>query len=113
VKQFISRLNKAFESRARLGIMSILMVNDSLDFTRMKELLDMTDGNLASHLRALEDTGYVLMSKQFVGRKPNTTFAVTADGRRAFAEHLNGLEALIRSNGAETNPDNTKTKTTE
>lgn len=88
-------LNKAFESRVRLGIMSVLMVNDNADFTTLKQLLDLTDGNLASHARALEDLGYVACEKRFVGRKPNTVYSVTEKGREAFREHLSALEQFI------------------
>lgn len=96
MKSIIAGINKAFESRVRLGIMSVLMVNDTVDFNTIKETLDLTDGNLASHLKALEKIEYVQMSKEFVGRKPRTTYSVTAEGRKAFQEHLNALEKLIK-----------------
>lgn len=89
-------LHKAFESRIRLGIMSALMVNDQLDFNSLKEFLDVTDGNLATHLRALEKESFVESHKSFVDRKPNTSYRVTAAGRAAFEEHLSILERLIR-----------------
>ncbi len=89
-------LNKAFESRARLGIMSVLMVNDTADFATLKQLLDLTDGNLASHARALEDLGYIACEKRFIGRKPNTTYRATLKGRDAFKEHLAALEAFVK-----------------
>ena len=92
----ISNLNKAFESRIRLGIMSVLMVNDGVDFNTMKELLELTDGNLASHAKALEGLNYIQSSKQFIGRKPNTQYSITDEGRTAFQDHLNALEELIR-----------------
>jgi len=85
-----------FESRIRLGIMSILMVNDSFDFNSLKESLDVTDGNLASHLKALEEKGLVRMKKSFIGRKPNTSYAITREGALQFRQHLNALEELIR-----------------
>ena len=84
MKNIISKLNKAFESRIRLGIMSILTVNDSVDFNSLKEYLDLTDGNLASHLKALEGIGYVQSVKQFVGRKPNTQYSITDFGSESF-----------------------------
>jgi len=96
MKNIISKLNKAFESRIRLGIMSILMVNDSADFNMLKELLDLTDGNLASHLKALEGIRYVQSAKQFVGRKPNTQYSITEQGRESFKEHIDALEALLK-----------------
>jgi DNA-binding MarR family transcriptional regulator len=92
----ISNLNKAFESRIRLGIMSVLMVNEAVDFNTMKELLELTDGNLASHVKALEGLNYIQSSKQFIGRKPNTQYSITDEGRTAFQDHLNALEQLIR-----------------
>jgi DNA-binding MarR family transcriptional regulator len=96
VKDILEQLNKSFESKARLGIMSVLMVNDAVDFTALKELLQLTDGNMASHLRALEELEYIVVQKQFVGRKPNTTYQATENGKKAFQDHLNALEKLIR-----------------
>ncbi len=96
MQNIISNLNKAFESRIRLGIMSVLMVNDGVDFNTMKELLELTDGNLASHIKALEGLNYIQSSKQFIGRKPNTQYSITDEGRTAFQDHLNALEQLIR-----------------
>ena len=95
MKNYIEDLNKAFESRVRLGIMSILMVNDYVEFGTLKEQLKITDGNLASHIQALEKLKYVLVKKQFVGKKPNTSYAATKSGRKAFSDHLNALEKLI------------------
>ena len=91
----IANLNKAFESRIRLGIMSILIVNDSADFSSIKELLELTDGNLASHIKALEGLDYIQSSKQFIGRKPNTKYSITELGRQCFQEHLSAIERLI------------------
>jgi DNA-binding HxlR family transcriptional regulator len=95
VKSSIENLQKVFESRIRLGIMSALMVNDSLDFNALKELLGSTDGNLASHLKALEQQEIIAVSKQFIGRKPSTTYRVTGQGKELFRLHLAALEALI------------------
>jgi len=96
VKGFIQDLNKAFESRIRLGIMSALMVNDKVDFSTLKELLETTDGNLASHTRALENLEYIKVEKSFVGRKPNTRFSITREGRAAFEQHLAALERMLK-----------------
>ena len=90
-------LNKAFESRIRLGIMSVLMVNDEVDFSTLKSLLEVTDGNLASHTRSLEDQGYIRCEKQFIGRKPNTRYSVTDEGRRAFKQHVQALADLLNT----------------
>ncbi|HNV53499.1 MAG TPA: transcriptional regulator, partial [Tenuifilaceae bacterium] len=86
-----------FENRIRLGIMSVLMVNDWVDFNSMKETLSVTDGNLASHMKALEGERYVEVKKQFIDKKPNTTYRATIDGRKAFEEHLAALEKLINT----------------
>ena len=96
MKTPIDGLHKAFENRVRLGIMSTLAVNDTLDFNALKEYLDVTDGNLASHLKALEKEKFVKVKKTFVGRKPNTQYIMTKEGRIAFDEHLKALEKLIR-----------------
>ena len=96
MKNYIQNLNKAFENRIRLGIMSVLMVNDSVEFSTLKEMLDITDGNLASHISALEKIEYVNVTKQFIGKKPNTTYSVTKLGKKAFNEHLDALEKLLK-----------------
>ncbi len=93
----IEKLNKAFESRIRLGIMSVLMVNDKADFNTMKELLGVTDGNLASHITALEKAEYISVTKQFIGKKPNTVFMATKEGKAEFKKHLNALESLLKT----------------
>jgi DNA-binding HxlR family transcriptional regulator len=95
VKNPILKLQKVFESRIRLGIMSALMVNDTLDFNALKELLGLTDGNLASHLKALEQQEIIVVSKQFIGRKPSTTYRATGGGKNLFRLHLAALEELI------------------
>lgn len=95
MKDIISGLNKIFDSRVRLGIMSVLAVNDSVDFNTMKELLSITDGNLASHLKALEKEEVILVKKQFIGRKPNTSYHITPLGEKLFKEHIDALEKLI------------------
>jgi len=76
--------------------MSILMVNDSADFSTLKELLGVTDGNLASHTKALESESYIMVEKQFIGKKPNTSYRATKDGRKAFQDHIEALEKLIK-----------------
>lgn len=94
--QVIHELNKDFESRIRLGIMSVLMVNGWVDFLEMKALLEITDGNLASHISALEKKEYLEVKKQFEGKKTKTSYRITAMGRSSFTEHLNNLEALLK-----------------
>jgi DNA-binding MarR family transcriptional regulator len=97
VKKLLVNFNKAFESRVRLGIMSILMVNESVDFNTLKELLNLSDGNLASHIKALEEVNYITVNKRFIGKKPNTTYSASRQGKKAFNAHLKELEALIKS----------------
>jgi DNA-binding HxlR family transcriptional regulator len=97
MKDLISNLNKTFESRIRLGIMSVLMVNETYDFNNLKETLNVTDGNLASHLKALEEKGMIVVNKQFIGRKPNTTYSATQTGISDFQQHLKALEDLIKT----------------
>jgi DNA-binding HxlR family transcriptional regulator len=97
VKTLIEGINKAFESRIRLGIMSALAVNEALDFNALKEYLDVTDGNLASHMKALEKEEFVSVTKSFVGKKPNTKYFMTKAGQKAFNDHLKALENLIKS----------------
>jgi DNA-binding HxlR family transcriptional regulator len=97
MKNPIEHLNKVFDSRIRLGIMSALMVNAEVNFNELKELIQVTDGNLASHLKTLEDSGYLQVHKGFVGRKTNTTYSVTKAGEKAFKTHLDALEKMIRS----------------
>lgn len=99
MKDPISQLNKIFDSRIRIGVMSALMVNESLSFNDLKGLIDVTDGNLATHLKTLEDSSYVKVSKGFIGRKTNTTYAVTRAGEKAFRTHLDALEQIIKNVG--------------
>jgi DNA-binding MarR family transcriptional regulator len=96
VKNPIAHLNKVFDSRIRLGIMSALLVNDEVNFNELKELIQVTDGNLASHLKTLEEQDYIKVHKGFVGRKTNTTYSVTKAGEKAFKAHLDALEKMIR-----------------
>lgn len=91
----INNINKAFDHRIRLGIMSILMVNENADFKTLKELLGATDGNLASHTKALEKENYIIVQKSFIGRKPNTSYSATSSGRKAFKKHIEAIEKLL------------------
>lgn len=97
MKISIEGLHKAFENRVRLGIMSSLAVNEKLDFNSLKEYLDVTDGNLASHLKALEKVDFIGVEKSFIARKPNTKYYMTKEGKKAFNDHLKTLEKLIKS----------------
>jgi DNA-binding MarR family transcriptional regulator len=92
----ISGLNKAFDNRIRLGVMSILMVNEEVSFNDLKGMLEVTDGNLATHMVTLEEAGFVKVHKGFIGRKTNTTYAITKAGEKAFNAHITALEQMIR-----------------
>ena len=93
----INNLNKLFDSRVRLGIMSALMVNNEVNFNELKELLEITDGNLASHLKALEGNKIIKVEKGFIGRKTNTTYFITKSGEKEFKLHITALEKMIKS----------------
>lgn len=88
--------DKAFESKARLGIMSILAVNEWVSFVEFKELLQMSDGNIASHITALEKSNYIEVKKQFLGKKPNTSYKMTELGKLAFKNHIEALGKLLK-----------------
>ena len=96
MKNPIENLNKTFDSRIRLGIMSALMVNTSINFNDLKQLINVTDGNLASHIKALEESGYIKVLK-FIGRKTNTLYFATKAGEKAFRQHLDALENMIKN----------------
>ena len=97
MKNPIENLNKIFDSRIRLGIMSALVVNAQVNFNELKELISVTDGNLASHIKTLEDHGFIKVQKGFVGRKTNTTYSITKGGEKAFKVHLDALEQMIKA----------------
>jgi len=90
------QLNKAFDSRVRIGVMSILAVNSWVSYKDLKSLLELTDGNLASHINALEKLHYIEIKKQFIAKKPLTTYRVTKTGKKAFEQHIDGLEKLLK-----------------
>ncbi len=91
----IQKLNKDFESRVRLGIMSVLVVNDWVEFKEIRSLLQVTDGNLASHAKALEKKDYIEIKKEFVGKKPRTSYRATLFGRESLKQHIDELEKLL------------------
>lgn len=95
MKNILKNLDKAFENRIRLGIMSALLVNESLDFNSLKEMLGVTDGNLASHLKSLENSKYIRYKKGFLNRKTNTVYSATAAGKNAFTKHIHAIENLL------------------
>jgi DNA-binding MarR family transcriptional regulator len=97
VKLSFNDLHKAFESRVRLGIMSALAVNDSLDFSALKQFLNVTDGNLATHIKKLEKEGFVEVEKSFIDNKPNTSYSMTPEGKTAFDDYLSLMEQIINA----------------
>ncbi len=92
----IEQLNKAFESRVRLGLMAVLVVNEWVDHGTLKDLLGVTDGNLASHMTALVTARYVQVRKRFIGNRPNTSYKATSVGVKAFRTHLDAMDQLLR-----------------
>lgn len=96
MKNPFENLDRILEHRVRLQIMSVLIANDSYDFNSLKEIIGITDGNLASHMKALEKEKYIAVSKSFVDRKPNTKYRVTERGRNVFKKHLDALEELVK-----------------
>jgi DNA-binding HxlR family transcriptional regulator len=96
MKNPIKGLHKEFENRIKLGVMSVLMVHEQVDFNELKDLLEVTDGNLASHTSALEKKEYIRVTKRFVGKKPHTSYSLTPLGRQAFSDHIQALENLLK-----------------
>ncbi|GAB4107825.1 transcriptional regulator [Echinicola sediminis] len=96
MRELLKDLNKAFENKVRLGIMSALIVNEYLDFNSLKDLLGVTDGNLASHLKSLEKSKYIIFKKEFLDRKPNTKYSATQEGVKAFEKHIRAIEQLLK-----------------
>lgn len=91
----IEHLNKVFDHRNRLGIMTLLLRSNKLDFNEIKSALNLTDGNLSTHAKALEVSGYIDITKQFVNNKPRTTYVLTEAGRKAFEQHIKSLLEII------------------
>ena len=95
MKEHLDKVDKAFENSIRLGIMAVLMVNRSVDFNSLKELLGTTDGNLSSNLSYLVTQQYISVKKQFINNKPNTSYAAMEAGRKAFREHIAAMEKIM------------------
>ena len=96
MKNPIENLNKIFDSRIRLGVMSILMVNEEVSFNDLKQMMEVTDGNLATHIVNLEDNGYIKVKKDFNNNYPRTTLAITQKGVKAFELYVNNLKSYIQ-----------------
>jgi len=96
MKNPITGLNKVFDNRIRLGVMSVLMVNEEINFNNLKQMLEVTDGNLATHIVNLEENNYIKVKKGFIGKKTNTTYSITRTGEKAFTDHITALESMIK-----------------
>ncbi len=96
MKNPILGLHKIFDNRIRLGVMSVLIMNEDISFNDLKGMLQVTDGNLASHLVTLEENGLIKVHKGFIGRKTNTTYSITKLGEREFKDHVKALEGMIK-----------------
>lgn len=96
MKNLFENLDKVLEHSVRLQIMSVLVANDSYDFNSLKEIVEVTDGNLASNLKSLENEKYITFTKSFIDRKPNTRYKATERGRAVFKKHIDALEALVK-----------------
>ncbi len=96
MKNPFENLDRVLEHRVRLQIMSVLIANDSYDFNSMKEIIGLTDGSMASHIKTLEKEKYISVSKSFIDKKPNTKYKVTERGRTVFKKHIDALEELIK-----------------
>jgi len=96
----VSELNETIHQTIRLRVMAALVtldLGDEVDFTYLRDLLDVTDGNLGAHLRKLEEAGFISVNKTFIERKPRTYVAATDAGRKVFKEHVEALEAILKS----------------
>ena len=96
MKNPFENLDRVLEHRVRLQIMSVLIANESFDFNSIKEIIGLTDGSMASHIKALEKEKYISVSKTFIDKKPNTKYKVTERGRTIFKKHIDALEELIK-----------------
>ena len=92
------QLDRVIHEKGRLAIMSMLAASPELSFTELRDALSMTDGNLTTHIRALQETGYVSVAKSYQNRRPLTTCSLTATGRKAFREYVNLLEQIVQQN---------------
>ncbi len=96
--QAFLQLDRVIHEKGRLAIMSMLAASPELSFTEMRDTLKMTDGNLTTHIRTLQEAGYVSVTKSFQNNRPLTTCALTAAGKKAFTNYINLLESLVQQN---------------
>ena len=97
MKSLLENFDRLLDNRVRLGIMALLVIHEEVDFTTLKESLKLTDGNLATHIAVLEKEKYLKVRKEFVGKRPQTTYTATAAGRHAFEGHVDALERFIKT----------------
>jgi DNA-binding MarR family transcriptional regulator len=95
------QIDRVIHEKGRLAIMSMLAASPELSFTELRDTLGMTDGNITTHIRTLQEAGYISVTKSFQNNRPLTTCALTAAGRKAFAHYINLLERIIRQNKPE------------
>ncbi len=97
VRKELPQLDRLIHEKQRLGIISALAARGSMTFSEIKELLDMSDGNVSVHARKLEDAGYILCEKSFEGRIPKTVYTITEAGKKALGRYLDHMEALVQA----------------
>ena len=90
------QLDRVIHEKGRLAIMSLLAATAQLSFTELRDTLNMTDGNLTAHMRTLQESGYVSVTKEFHGGRPLTTFSLTSSGKKAFTSYIDLLEQIIK-----------------
>ncbi|MDQ6632643.1 MAG: transcriptional regulator [Verrucomicrobiota bacterium] len=94
--EFFLQIDRVIHEKGRMGIMSLLAASPELSFTEMRETLEMTDGNLTSHLRTLQEAGYLSIAKSYQNNRPLTTYSLTAVGRKAFVAYIDLLDQIVR-----------------
>ena len=92
------QIDRVIHEKGRLAIMSMLAASPELSFTDLRDTLGMTDGNITTHIRTLQEAGYISVTKSFQNNRPLTTCALTAAGRKAFTQYINLLERIVRQN---------------
>ena len=92
------QLDRVIHEKGRLAIMSMLAASPELSFTEMRDALEMTDGNITTHIRTLQEAGYISVSKSYENNRPHTTCSLTAGGKKAFANYVNLLEQIVQQN---------------
>ncbi|MBV9786768.1 MAG: transcriptional regulator [Chloroflexi bacterium] len=97
LQETLEQLDEVIHQKVRLGVMSTLVAGGEADFRQLKETLSLTDGNLSIHLTKLEEAGYISVRKEFVRKKPHTSYSPTERGRAAFQSYLAALERIVKA----------------